>query len=293
MVQRPRDSIIIMDNSNTKDKRLLSRKETQEVLLSMLDAFLAYCGKYNLRYYLVGGTLLGAIRHKGFIPWDDDIDVGMPRFDYERLLELVKTDPIGEEFKVLSGSDGTLGNPFAEMIHMGTWLDKNTAKYLDGDSLVTNLFLDILPMDGWPEDEAEAVRYFKWMKKRRKMIVWSRATIGEGTTKVRALLKLPALIICHMIGYRRIVRKMEEKAKRLDYDNSKYVGVSTYGLYGVGERYLRTEALDIKEIEFEGRKCNAPGCIHTYLSGIYGDDYMELPPEDKRKTHEMKVWINK
>ena len=277
-------------NHSLQGARLLSREETQQQLLGLLDAFLEICKKHDLRYYLVGGTLLGAVRHSGFIPWDDDIDVGMPRPDYERFLELAKKEELGSNIRVVNGRDGTLGHPFAELLDTTTMLDKRTAKYLEGDSLVTNLFLDIFPQDGWPEDENEASRLFKEMDRKRKMVVWARAKAGEGTSALRAILKLPAVLICHAIGYKNIIRRMDDKARRLDYDSSKYVGATTYGIYGMGERCLRSEVIDFLTVDFCGRKCNAPGCADSYLRGIYGDDYMQLPPEEKRKTHEMKVW---
>ncbi len=96
----------------------------------MLDDFVAYCQRHGLRYYLVGGTLLGAVRHQGFIPWDDDIDVGMPRKDYERFLELVNQEPVSEHLQAISGEKGTLSNPYCELIHTGTHLERNSSQYI-------------------------------------------------------------------------------------------------------------------------------------------------------------------
>lgn len=269
--------------------RLLSKKEVQQMLVGILDAFVAYCQKHGLRYYLVGGTLLGAVRHQGFIPWDDDIDVGMPRKDYESFLQLVKKEPVAEHLVAISGEEGTLSNPYCELIHIGTHLDRNSSQYIREKCQVLHLFLDIFPQDGWPEDDSEAQRLAKDMKKKRYMIQNARAKIGKGTSFLRILAKTPAVLWMRIIGYQHVIDKMNRIAKRYDYDTSKYVGAITYGIYGPGERCLHDEVVQFTEVIFEGKKYVAPGCYDKYLRQIFGD-YMVLPPEEKRVDHKMKVW---
>lgn len=273
-----------------RKEKLLSTAETQALLVEMLQQFADYCQKHGLRYYLVGGTLLGAIRHKGFIPWDDDIDVGMPRPDYERFLELVQTEPVNETYQVLSLKDGSSPLPFAEMIHKKTRVERPTLKYLENDLVVQHAFLDIFPQDGWPEEEAEAKKVVKKAEKLRFMNKLAKAKIGEGKTLLRTLGKIPFALAAKAVGAFTINKKLDTFAKKYDYDSSKYVGAITYGIYGIGERCLREEVIAFTEVEFEGRKFCAPGCWDSYLKGIFGD-YMTLPPEEKRVNHELKVWL--
>ncbi len=271
-------------------ERQLERQEVQNVLLKMLDAFAAYCKKHDLRFYLVGGTLLGAVRHAGFIPWDDDIDVGMPRPDYERLLALVKTEPVAPEYRIISAGDGTLSLPFAEMIHLDTRLERPTSKYIDGDYRQLYLFLDIFPQDGWPENEHAAKRLVRRTNFLRKLSTESRATLGAGTSILKTIAKTPAILLGRVIGTDRINRHLDAIAKQYDYDSSKYVGAITYGIYGVGERCRRDEMFPMKTVTFENRKFPAPGCTDSYLTGIFGD-YMTPPPKEKQVSHGLTVWM--
>lgn len=282
--------LVDMKMTNINNERLLTPEEVHKVLAKMLKDFAEFCEQNKLRYYLVGGTLLGAVRHKGFIPWDDDIDVGMPRPDYERFLDLVKHNPISDDYKVISSREGTLPMPFAELVNVKTRLERPTSTYIAEGSQQLYLFLDIFPQDGWPEDIAKAKRLFKKADWKRFLILESRAKLGMGTSFVRKVMKTPFILWGRMLGTNRICMDLDKIGKKYDYDSSKYVGAVTNGVYGVGERCLREEVVAFASVEFEGETYNAPGCWDSYLHGIFGD-YMKLPPKDKQISHSLKVWM--
>ena len=273
---------------NTGEK-LLSKKETQQLLLDMLDQFTAYCEKHGLRYYLVGGTLLGAVRHQGFIPWDDDIDVGMPRPDYERFLKLVEKEPVSKDLKPVSDRNRKLYNAYCELLNTRTRLEKETSQYIREEGRILNLFIDIFPQDGWPEDDREAEKLAGQMKRLRYLALNGRARLGKGTSPLRMLAKMPVILLMKVVGSWRIVDKIDRIARKYDYDTSRYVGAITYGIYGSGERCLRTDVLPLTKVTFEGKQYYAPRRWDVYLGQIYGD-FWKLPPKEKQIDHRMKVW---
>lgn len=134
----------------------LNLQQIKKIELDILKEFVAYCDKHSLRYYLAYGSLIGAIRHHGFIPWDEDIDVMMPRSDYEKLHELVKAEPIGEELDLVSYTLGTYRVPIGKIVN------KNTCVSLFGRGLEEKLWVDIFVLDNYDSKIAKSNAF--WYK---------------------------------------------------------------------------------------------------------------------------------
>lgn len=264
-------------------QKSLTSKEIKIRELNILLYFQEFCKKNNLHFYLSGGTLLGAIRHHGFIPWDDDIDVCMPRIDYERFIESYSNN--NQKYVLRSTKLGNFTAPFAKLVDTSTWIDSQFT--LDDNN--SQLWIDIFPVDGLPESVNDVKNIYKKCDFYRRIFLITDAKLGEGKSAFHKYVKYILKPFSVLYGKKRCAGKIEQVAKKYSYENSKYVGAITWGLYGVGERMLKSEFEKQVMVEFEGHKFPTFSCWDSYLHGLYGD-YMQLPPVEKRKTHDMKVY---
>lgn len=260
----------------------LSTRDIQLSCLEVLKAFDALCRKQQLTYFLSGGTLLGAIRHRGFIPWDDDVDVMMPRRDYQRLMELAaqrsggRLDGRWGFYSLDTRSD--YGRPWARMTDEST--RRTGAALFSSDTSGT--YIDIFPIDGMPEGKLATKLFFRRI--RLHDMLWRtamRQSVGE-KERMQAIKKLAAALL-RPIGPNPFARRMNRIAMGQSYEG-RFRGVSMITHYGMRER-MPAEVFDhAVEVDFEGLRLPAPCGYDAYLTRLYGD-YMQLPPEHRRVTH--------
>ena len=263
--------------------RVLSPEEIKAIELKLLSRFADYCDEKGLKYYLIYGTLLGAVRHKDFIPWDDDIDVCMPREDYLHFIELQKQN---KTFDYCCVSNNTSSQPFIKIMDLSTKIDQDT---LD-DTEVSHLWVDVFPLDYMPDDEKEYMKAYRYVRFLRFLMVYSVARIGAGTNLLRKIIKIPMIIICKAIGRYRLARRIDNYCMNLS-PKSNHVNSLCWGARGI-EAYSNISIFaDRVRMIFEGEEFWAPVGWHEYLSSIYGD-YMKLPPESQRVGHHMVAYIN-
>lgn len=266
-------------------KKQLSLDEIKQVELQILLEFRKICNELGLRYYLSGGTLLGAIRHQGFIPWDDDIDLAMPRSDFNKLIEFSHKYQ-SDTYKFLFFSQTGVLLPYAKFVNAKTSID---AKYAE-DEMQQHLWLDIMPMDGLPENKNEVAEIYKKAEFYRKIIGLCNAKLGEGKSVVKKLSKYVLKPLALIYGKDRAITNLNKLAMKDDYDSSKYVGAITWGLYGEAEKMLRADIDKGYQVTFENERFSSFSCWDSYLTALY-KDYMQLPPIEKRINHEMIAWI--
>ena len=259
-----------------KTMEQLTLREIQLKVLDLMVEFDALCKKYGIDYRVSGGTLLGAIRHKGFIPWDDDIDVMMLREEYDKFLEAAEKMELPEKREIVSLKAHSFPRNYSRYIRKD-YIKREDMFEADDCPW---LGMDIFPVDFVPNDS----RYDKQVKKMdflRKLLLTSVTESGTGKTKGKALAKDLLRPVAKMIGSYRIAKKMDKLQRKYNESEKEYVA-SVAGVYVKGERWKYSEYLPATEVEFEGHLFQGPGNYEIYLTNMFGD-YMQLPPEDQRK----------
>lgn len=269
--------------------------EMKILLQDILYEFANFCEENNLRYYLSYGTLLGAIRHKGFIPWDDDIDVMMPRPDYIRFLEITKGG-FKNNLKVcsLENTDNYI-YPFAKIIDSRTILIESSVK---ADINELGVYIDVFPLDGLPNSEKEIKKHFNRIRNLKKIHGFSVSAVPSWNKVSKLSLKRMIKNIIMLIikkpfsiyGYKRIADHMDNLAQKYDFNEANKSSNLVWGVYGDGEVMDKGCFINSVYVTFEKRQYLAPSDYHQVLSQLYGD-YMQFPPLEKRITrHNTKVY---
>ncbi|MBR5246145.1 MAG: LicD family protein [Clostridia bacterium] len=236
------------------------------------------CDKHNIKYFIIAGTLLGAVRHGGFIPWDDDMDIGMLREDYEKFLEIAKSE-LGEDFFLQTPeTDKNYGLPFAKILLNGTILVEATA----GSDAKKGIFIDVFPFDVAPENEADRENHNKqtYFYKRLLLAKLNYNVCAKNDYVKRAVyfaLKVMATFYFHD----KLVKKLESEITKYNDKKTEDI-VNIGGAYGYKKETIKADWVrDTVEIPFEDMTISAPVDYIKYLETFYGD-YMTPPPEDKR-----------
>lgn len=253
-------------------------EEGKQLQLGILKNFIRFCEQNQLTYFIAFGTLIGAVRHQGFIPWDDDIDVQMPRPDYEKLIAIYnqKQAP-NEPFYLVSPYADNALHSYVKLIDRRTIKIEEGVRY-PGDYLGVDI--DVFPLDALPDTQEEYDRMFNKMRKIQKKVAYSVINF-EGKTWRDRLLRLYQRLLG---DHRRYVKKMESNLKKRPYSESKFVGTMiSYDDY-YNDRHEKKDYESTVSLSFEGLTVSAPVGYDRILRHIYGD-YMELPPVEKQVTH--------
>ena len=264
----------------------VSEEELKSIQLSILRQFDAFCQQHQLRYYLAYGTLLGAIRHKGYIPWDDDIDLMMPRPDYLKFIELFEEG----EFKNLDVV--TIQNNPDYFATFGKIIDRRTIMYQEYgqvEKVEMGVYIDIFPMDGLPENDVETERLYKriaWWTMAYKLSI--RKFSAKSSNPLKWLLITLFSVPFRIIGCHYFILKLESLGMTNPYDKcSKVATVSSDK--DIARIMKRKHLEESVLVEFEGGQYPAPSEWDTYLTNFYGD-YMKPPPGDQRQQHYYTVF---
>lgn len=265
--------------------QLISMQEVQQGSLVILKKIDEICKQLKLKYCLAYGTLIGAIRHKGFIPWDDDVDIMMPRKDYDILIQYFINHK--EELKPFEVINPQVNNRCPYTISRIS--DSRYKLDVDNeDDYGIGLFVDVYPLDGVGNTVDEYKKLKNESSRYASMcFISTRQKVKRENTKssLKMLIKYPAFIVAKILGKNFFMNHLYKMAANCDYDNSKYIGciiwASDDGLRGIFPKEWFDEMIDV---EFEGDTFKAPKEYDKVLSHGYGD-YMKLPPEKDRIAH--------
>ncbi len=261
-----------------------SLKQLQEADLRIALKIKDICEKYGLRYFLIGGSLLGAVRHKGFIPWDDDMDIALPRMDYEKLLSFLEKElPDGyffENFKTNSNyryyitrvSDSSLSVKEVNDV-------KGNTKYAS---------IDIFPIDGTPNNLVlRKIFYGRILARRALISMYYSSEINK--FKKRNLLEKVLIHTSEKIDFKKIVNpnkllwSIDKLLKKYPYDSSENVG-TIMGAYRTKEIVDKKLFGTAAKLAFDKEKFNCPELYEKYLSHMYGD-YMKIPNDAEKRVN--------
>ena len=259
-------------------------QQTQAISLEILHTVAGICEAQNLRYALIYGTLIGAVRHHGFIPWDDDVDIMMPRPDYDKLLEYL--DRHIQDYPNLK-----VFNPevCADYPYMITRIsdDRYVIEMENEKPYGMGVFIDIYPYDGLGTNKEDAVRF--GMKGDRLSSLCYQATrdhfaMETTTSTLRKLLKFPFYLFAKLCGKQMFQKRLAKLARVYDYENSKYIGCVIWLSWGEKDIFPKEWFDETIMMPFDKYEFRVPKHYDQVLRHEYGD-YMQLPPEEERIGH--------
>lgn len=254
--------------------------ELQTKLLDMLTWFDNFCRENDLIYYAIGGTLLGAVRHNGFIPWDDDIDIGMPREDYERFQKLMGTNPSDEYcLETPHSKDEKFCYPYCKLYDMRTTLVENVKS-----KLRRGIYIDVFPIDGLGNDYETGVKWYKHIKRSNDLYLAKVCGFRKGRSLIKNMATVAMGFVPQFVysGEKQRV-KLDKMCQKYRFSESVYAG-NLLGNWGIREIVKKEYFGNPIRIRFENIEVLCVEDYDSYLTAIYGD-WKKLPSKEKQVSH--------
>ncbi|WP_301711301.1 LicD family protein [Oenococcus sicerae] len=258
------------------EKRELALTEVRKIELQMLIQVRDFCEEHHLQYFLHGGTLIGALRHKGFIPWDDDIDISMPRVDYEVFLN---SFPENSNYRLLTPMMDNYYFAFSKLTAQKTYIENSAEKTQYG------VFLDIFPIDDVPDNRVQSYIFFIKASIYKKILGHLNDKVMNPNYNFGKKLYWKIL---RSFNYKKILTRFSRLTKQTNHHGGLCSTVTTGVQWFIV--YKKSWFAAQVPVFFEGEKFSAPIGYDAFLKKYFGN-YMELPPREKRVAHNYKYWI--
>lgn len=262
-------------------------EQLKKAELIIVRDFAEVCEKYNIPWFAIGGSVIGAARHEGFIPWDDDFDLAMLREDYDRFVEIWKTE-LGDKYHLATPeTDASYSSPVIKLMRKNT---KFVPEYLANSKAELGIHVDIFVYDNYTNDSKSK----KQIKQARILdqLLFLRGS-GKPSIPFKGIKKVLAGIACELIhailtifriSPAWLYKKFNKVAQRYNAENTEYV--TLYQDAWIHEsRVARSEIFPLKRVKFEDTYVPVPNEYMKLLYRYYGEDVMEMPPIEKRVNH--------
>lgn len=278
------------------NEKEISTKDIQDAVLDVFKEFKRVCEENNLQYYAIGGTCIGAVRHSGFIPWDDDLDVAMPTSDFFKFIEISKVS-LRPPYSII----GPMTCKHYTQCYIKlqndntTFIEEQDKNYPDR---YAGVYMDIFPVFGLPKKEKEQEKMAAFCKWNKRFNILQRFPLVSETALKRKLVWLLFTPIRALKPYTYFTEKLYEKFRDIPFDNADFVifpwrrkKTSKMVDYTYGYRFRTEDFIGSIEVPFEDTTIKIPVGYDRYLRTDFGE-YMKLPPENKRVAGHPKVAID-
>ena len=264
-------------------------EKVQKLTVDLLNVFIKICEENNLTYYFIAGALIGVVRHKGFIPWDDDIDVAMPRKDFDKFISIVENMDSDEYGLCNRHTNKDWHFALSQFIDLKSEIEIDLAK----EKRRSYIWIDIFPLDGLPSNKIKRFLRIKHILFLRYMIQMAHIETQVDSHRKRPIYERFIIKFCtifrigKLINSDKLLDKLEKLLRKTDYDSAEYIG-EMLGRYREKEVYPKKYFGNPVKGEFENILVDIPEDTHSVLETVYGD-YMCLPPEEERVAHNVKI----
>ena len=271
-------------DENIRYQEVTDVREIQQMELGILEYIHEVCNKIEVKYFLAYGSLIGAVRHQGFIPWDDDMDICMLRDDYEKLQDYLIANP-SERYQVMSYKNNrNYVYPFMKVMDNQTYLIEEDVR-IDSNM---GIYVDIFPVDGYEDDQAFKDKMTTIIKK-RQLSCYTFKGITNKNSFINSLIRYASVVAFYFADTNKYVNQIDELAKSRKVEDYELVDYLIYK--DMNKPVWKREWLkDVTLSNFEGRDFLIPVNFHEILTTDYGD-YMQLPPVEKQVSHhDFRLW---